>query len=252
MLRDEGPLTALAGCTDIYVNFQFGTAKDRRYIDIWSLSDLRGITTDRSALRIGALTTYSELIASTLVRKRLPMLVAAARQVGGRQIQNRGTVGGNIANASPAGDSLPVWAVANATVVLQSATSERQVPFNAFYTGYRASVRRPDELIVAIDVPRVEGKQYWRKVGTRRAQAISKVMCAAINGPEVRISLGSVAATVVRLPQTEAVLNNRGTVEEARAALRAEIHPIDDIRSSADYRREVSANLLTDFLRTTR
>lgn len=252
MLRDEGPLTPLAGCTDIYVNLQFGTAKERRYIDLWPLSELRGITADRSTLRIGALTTYSELIASSIVRRRLPMLVAAAREVGGRQIQNRGTLGGNIANASPAGDSLPILCVADATILLQSVDGERRVPFNTFYTGYRSSVRRPEELIVAVEIARVSGRQYWRKVGTRRAQAISKVMCAAVDGPEVRIALGSVAETVVRLPGTEAVLNNRGTLAEAQAALRAEIHPIDDIRSTADYRREVSANLLADFLRTTR
>jgi xanthine dehydrogenase small subunit len=102
-------------------------------------------------------------------------------------------------------------------------------------------------LIVAVEVPKVEGRQYWRKVGTRRAQAISKVMCAAVRGSEVRISLGSVAATVVRLPRVEAVLSNGGTLEEAQAMLRAEIAPIDDIRSTAEYRREVAANLIADF-----
>jgi CO/xanthine dehydrogenase FAD-binding subunit len=247
MMRDEGPLTPIAGCTDVYVNLQFGTATERRYIDLWSLAELRGITADRSVLRLGALTTYSEMIDAAIVRRRLPILVAAAREVGGRQIQNRGTIGGNIANASPAGDSLPVFAVADATVVLQSATGERRVPFNAFYTGYRATVRMPQELIVAIEVPKIEGKQYWRKVGTRQAQAISKVMCAAVRGPDVRIAIGSIAPTVVRLPKTESVLNNRGTLEQAQAALRSEIRPIDDIRSTADYRREVSVNLLADF-----
>ena len=179
------------------------------------------------------------------------MLVAAAREVGGRQIQNRGTLGGNIANASPAGDSLPVLAAANATIVLQSADAERHVPFTAFYTGYRASVRRADELIAAIEIPRVDGKQYWRKVGTRRAQAISKVMCAAVRGPVVTIALGSVAPTVIRLPRTEQVLSAGGSLEAAQAALDAEIAPIDDIRSTAPYRRAVSANLLRDFWQAT-
>ena len=247
MMRDRGPLTPIAGCTDVYVNLQFGTARERRYIDLWPLSELRGITADRSTLRLGALTTYSELISAPLVRKRLPMLVAAAREVGGRQIQNRGTLGGNIANASPAGDALPVLAVADAIIVLQSVAGERRVPFNAFYSGYRTSVRSDDELIVAIEVPKIDGKQYWRKVGTRQAQAISKVMCAAVRGPEVRIAIGSVAPTVVRLPKTERVLNDRGTLEEAQATLRSEIQPIDDLRSTADYRREVSVNLLRDF-----
>ena len=247
MLRDEAPLTPLAGCTDVYVNLHFGTTADRRFLDLWPLSELRGIIAERDVLRLGALTTYTDLIASAVVRKRLPMLVAAAREIGGRQIQHRGTIGGNIANASPAGDALPVLAAVDATVVLQSAAGERRVAFNEFYTGYRKSVRRDDELITAVEIPRVEGKQYWRKVGTRRAQAISKVMCAAVRGPQVRVSLGSVAPTVVRLRQTEAVLATGGTLEEAQATLRAEIAPIDDIRSTADYRRNVSANLLADF-----
>ena len=252
MLRDEGPLTPMAGCTDVYVNLHFGTAKERRFIDLWPIPELRGIAAARHTLRLGALTTYSEIIASPLIRRRVPMLVAASREVGGRQIQNRGTLGGNIANASPAGDSLPVLAAADAVVVLQSATAERRVPYTQFGTGYRSTVRRDDELIVAIEIPPIEGRQYWRKVGTRRAQAISKVMCAAVHGPAIRIALGSVAETIVRLPRTESVLSNRGTLAEAQAALRAEIAPIDDIRSTADYRREVSANLIADFWAKTR
>jgi CO/xanthine dehydrogenase FAD-binding subunit len=247
MLRDEGPLKPIAGCTDVYVDLHFGTLEQRRFIDLWAISELRGISGNRHTLRLGALTTYSELIASPLVRRRLPMLAAAAREIGGRQIQHRGTIGGNIANASPAGDCLPVLAVAEATVVLQSASAERQVPFNEFYAGYRKTVRREDELIVAVEVPRIDGQQYWRKVGTRRAQAISKVMCAAVRGPRVRIALGSVAETVVRLPITEAVLSRGGTIDEALATLGSDIQPIDDIRSTAEYRRQVSANLIKDF-----
>jgi xanthine dehydrogenase small subunit len=253
MLRDDGPLTPIAGCTDVYVNLHFGTASERRYIDLWPLADLRGIRSEAGALYLGALTTYTELIRSALVRKRVPMLVAAAGEIGGRQIQHRGTLGGNIANASPAGDSLPVLAAANAVVALQSAGGERHVPFNEFFTGYRTSVRRPDELIVGVMIPRLEGRQYWRKVGTRRAQAISKVMCAAVRGPEIRVAFGSVGPTIARVPQTEAVLARGGTLEEAQATLRQEIAPIDDVRSTAEYRREVSANLLGDFwLRTRR
>jgi xanthine dehydrogenase small subunit len=251
MLRDEAPLTPLAGCTDIYVNLHFGTAKERRFIDLWPVPELRGIVANRDILRIGALTTYADVIASQVVRKRLPMLVAAAREIGGRQIQNRGTIGGNIANASPAGDSLPVLAAVDATIVLQSATAERRVAFAEFYTGYRTTVRRNDELIVAVEIPHIAGKQYWRKVGTRRAQAISKVMCAAVRGPEVKIALGAVAETIVRLPRTERVLSSGGTIEEAQSALRKEITPIDDMRSTAEYRRRVSANLIGDFWKET-
>ena len=252
MLRDEGPLSPLAGCTDVYVSLQFGTLAEKRFVDLWPLPELRGIADDRGTLRIGALTTYTELIQSPLVRRRVPMLVAASREIGGRQIQNRGTLGGNIANASPAGDALPVLAVADATIVLSSAEGVRRVSFNTFYTGYRTSVRRPDEIIVAIEVPRIEGRQYWRKVGTRRAQAISKVMCAAVRGPEVRVALGSVAPTVLRLRRTERVLTAGSSLKQAQAVMRGEIAPIDDLRSTADYRREVSVNLLADFWHVTR
>jgi xanthine dehydrogenase small subunit len=252
MLRDEGPLSPLAGCTDVYVGLQFGTLAEKRFIDLWPLRELRGIADDRGTVRIGALTTYTDLIHSTLVRRRVPMLVAASREIGGRQIQNRGTLGGNVANASPAGDSLPVLAVADATIVLVSAEGERRVPLASFYTGYRTSVRRPDEIIMAIEVPRIEGRQYWRKVGTRRAQAISKVMCAAVRGPEVRVALGSVGPTVLRLRRTERVLTAGSPLKQAQAVLRGEIAPIDDLRSTADYRREVSLNLLADFWHVTR
>lgn len=252
MMHDQGPLTPLAGCTDVYVNLQFGTARETKYIDLWPLGELRGIEASKTTLRIGALTTYSELIASPTVRRRVPMLVAAAREIGGRQIQNRGTLGGNIANASPAGDSLPVLLAADATIVLTGADGERRVPFASFYTGYRASVRRPDELIMAVEIPRIVGKQWWRKVGTRRAQAISKVMMAAVRSShDVRVAVGSVAPVVLRLPKTEQALASGASIGEAARVLGAEIAPIDDIRSTADYRRRVTPNLLAQFWRDT-
>jgi CO/xanthine dehydrogenase FAD-binding subunit len=181
------------------------------------------------------------------VRRRLPILAEASRQVGSPQIQNRGTLGGNIANASPAGDTLPVLAVAEATVVLRRADGERRVPFGSFYTGYRQTVMRPDELIVAVEVPPLEGRQWFRKVGTRAAQAISKVVMAAVRAPHPRIALGSVAPTVVRAPRTEALLAAGGSLAEAQSVLLEEIQPIDDLRSTAAYRRRVSANLLAQF-----
>lgn len=252
MMREHQPLTPLAGCTDVYVNLQFGTARETRFIDLWPLRELRGITADRETIRIGALATYSDVIESALVRRRLPMLAAAAREIGGWQIRNRGTVGGNLANASPAGDSLPVLAAVDAVLVLRSAGAERRVPFAAFYTGYRATVRAADELIAGVEIPRIEGRQYWRKVGTRRAQAISKVMCAAIRGDEVRVAFGSVGPIVARARRTERVLAAGGPLKQAQAVLRGEISPIDDIRSTADYRREVAANLLADFWQATK
>ncbi|MEO8260174.1 MAG: FAD binding domain-containing protein [Acidobacteriota bacterium] len=250
MLRDEGPLVPMAGCTDLYVGLNFGTLPATRFVNLWPLAELRTIQLRGSVLSIGALATYTEIIGSPLVRRRLPMLVAAAREVGGVQIQNRGTIGGNVANASPAGDTLPVLAAADATVVLQSAGGVRRVPFSAFYTGYRRSVRREDELIAALEVPPVPGRQWFRKVGTRAAQSISKVVMAAVApaaGAPPRIALGSVAPTVVRLPRTEAVLAAGGSLAEAQRMLTGEIAPIDDIRSTAAYRSRVAANLLARF-----
>jgi xanthine dehydrogenase small subunit len=164
------------------------------------------------------------------------------------QIQNRGTLGGNVANASPAGDTLPVLAAAEAAVVLRSAAATRRVPFGSFYTGYRRTVVRPGEIIVAFEVDAIRGRQWFRKVGTRAAQAISKVVMAGVAGERPRIALGSVAPTVVRLPVTEAVLAAHGSIADAQAAMLSEIAPIDDIRSSADYRRRVAANLLARFI----
>jgi CO/xanthine dehydrogenase FAD-binding subunit len=191
------------------------------------------------------------MIRSRLVRRRVPMLVSAAREVGGRQIQNRGTLGGNVANGSPAGDTLPVLAAAEAIVVLRSAQGERRVPFREFYTGYRTCVRRPDELIVAFEIPPVEGRQWFRKVGTRAAQAISKVVMAAVRGPRSRIALGSVAPTVIRLFRLEEALAAGAGMEDALRLLEKDIHPIDDLRSTEAYRRDVTANLLRRFWRET-
>jgi CO/xanthine dehydrogenase FAD-binding subunit len=251
MLADEPALTPIAGCTDVYVGLHFATMRERRFIDLWNLKELRGIGVDGDVLRIGALTTYTEIIRSTIVQKRVPMLVAASREVGGAQIQNRGTLGGNVANASPAGDTLPVLAAANARIVLRSTKGTRTVAFDGYYTAYRKSVRQPNELIVAIEIPRVDGAQWWRKVGTRRAQAISKIMVAAVRGRDLRIAFGSVAPTVVLARKTAAVLSGGGSVAEAQAALLTEITPIDDVRSTAVYRANVAANLLAQFWKET-
>jgi xanthine dehydrogenase small subunit len=244
ILRDDGPLVPIAGCTDVYVGLHFGTLPARRYLNLWPLDELRGIEVRDGILRMGALTTYTDALRSEAVRDWLPALAAASREVGGVQIQNRGTLAGNLANGSPAGDSLPVLAAADAVVVLGSVDGERRVPVTGLYTGYRATVIRPDELIVAIEVPRVEGRQWFRKVGTRAAQAISKVVMAAVRSATPRIAVGSVAATVVRLPRTEAALASGASIEEARQILEGEIHPIDDVRSTAEYRLRVAGNLL--------
>lgn len=237
----------VAGATDVYVAANFGTLESRHLLDIWALGELRGIFLRGDTLVIGALATYTSLIKSSIIADRLPMLIDASRLVGGPQIQNRGTVGGNIANGSPAGDSLPVFSAVDATIVLRSATNERRVPFNEFYTGYRATVMTPDELIVAVEVQPVDGRQWFRKVGTRAAQAISKIVVAAVRAPSPRISFGSVAPTVIRVPRTEQALGSGASIDEASRVLADEIVPIDDLRSTADYRRRVSVNLLRRF-----
>jgi CO/xanthine dehydrogenase FAD-binding subunit len=251
LLREQAPLMPLAGCTDLYVLLNAGTPPASRFLDLWELDELRGIHAEDDVLRLGALTTYTDVISSPMVREWLPMLVEAARLVGGVQIHNRGTLGGNIANASPAGDTLPVFAAADAVVVLASLDGERRVPFTNFYTGYRTTVRRADELIVAIELPAIRGRQWFRKVGTRAAQAISKVVMAAIRDVQPRIALGSVASTVVRAREAERVLAEGGAIEDAQRALRQEIHPIDDVRSTAAYRRRVGENLLARFWQDT-
>ena len=245
MLAGYPKLTPIADA----MTFTSGPFRHREGAAVPTLApdELRGIGLDGVAFEIGALTTYSEIIASKLVTRRLPMLAAAAREVGGAQIQNRGTLGGNIANASPAGDTLPVLAAAGAAVILRSTRGQRTVPFESFYTGYRTSVRRPDELIVAVEFPAVDGRQWWRKVGTRRAQAISKIMMAGVRGREVRIAIGSVGPTVILARQAAAFLHGGGTLAGAQAALVREITPIDDLRSTRAYRARVAANLLAEF-----
>jgi CO/xanthine dehydrogenase FAD-binding subunit len=244
ILNGEESVVPMAGCTDLYVSLNFGTLTASRFLNLWRLDALRLIERRGVGLSVGALATYTDIIRSPLVRRCVPMLAAAAREIGGAQIQNRGTIGGNVANASPAGDTLPVLSAVDAVVVLKSAGSTRRVPFNSFYTGYRQSVIRRDELIVAIEVPPVPRDQWFRKVGTRAAQAISKVVMAAVGGDEPRLAIGSVAPTVIRLRRTEAALARRVRLGDAQRILLEEIAPIDDLRSTAEYRRQVAANLL--------
>jgi len=252
VVANDPDMTPMAGCTDLYVAANFGTLEATRFLDLSAVASLRRIAMRGDTLVIGATATYTEIIRSRHVRKALPMLVEAARQIGGLQIQNRGTLGGNIANASPAGDSLPVLAAADAVVVLESATGQRRVPVTEFYTGYRTSVRSRDELITAVELAPQHGAQWFRKVGTRAAQAISKIVMAGVRDTPPRIALGSVAATVVRASRTEQALADGADIEEAAGVLGDEIHPIDDVRSTALYRRTVAANLLRRFWADTR
>jgi CO/xanthine dehydrogenase FAD-binding subunit len=245
MLRDEAPLTPLAGGTDLFVTLNAGTLRERRFLDLWRLEALRGIERDGKWLHLGALTTYTDCIRSKKIKHALPILQDASREVGGVQIQNRGTLAGNIGNGSPAGDSLPVLMAADARVILHSRSDgKREVPLADYYTGYRASVRRPDELIVAVrfKIPRGKDRQVFRKVGTRAAQAISKVVMAAVGD---RVAFGSVAPVVLRARKLESYLAGGGRdAAEAQRLVLDEIRPIDDVRSTAEYRRRVVANLV--------
>jgi CO/xanthine dehydrogenase FAD-binding subunit len=250
-LRAHEGLVPVAGCTDLYVSLNFGTLDADRFLDLWRLDELRRIEMRKDILSIGALATFTDIIRSPAVRARLPMLVSAAREIGGVQIQNRATIGGNVGNGSPAGDSLPVLAAADAIVVLRSADAVRRVPLTEFYTGYRRSVRQPDELIVGFEVAPIRGRQFFRKVGTRAAQSISKVVMAGVAGRVPALAFGSVAPTVLRARRAEAALASDAPVEEAQRALEADIAPVDDLRSTAHYRQRVAANLLARFVRET-
>jgi CO/xanthine dehydrogenase FAD-binding subunit len=246
-LAEDPSLVPIAGCTDVFVGLNAGTFTATRFLDLWPLEELREIGIRNGAISIGALATHAMIQESTAVTTRIPILAASCREIGGMQIQNRGTLGGNVANGSPAGDTLPVLAVAEAVVVLRSSTAERRVPFTSFFTGYRKTVRRPDELIVAFELPPVDDVQWFRKVGTRAAQAISKVVMAVVGGERPRVAVGSVGPTVIRCPMTEAVLASGGTFDEASRILESEVQPIDDLRSTASYRRRVCGNLLRRF-----
>ena len=231
------------------------------FLDIWRVDELRGITEEGDTLRIGSLTTYTQLIKSELIQKHAPALVAASRTVGAIQIQNRGTIGGNIVNASPAGDSLPVLSAYDAEVEIGSARGTRRVAFNEFYAGYRRSVLEADELVLAVRIPRLRTgeRDFFWKVGTRRAQAISKTVLAAkamMSGDaleSISIGVGSVAPTVIRARKTEGLLTSatltRELAERAREMIAQEIAPITDLRSTEDYRRAVTGNVLRKFLR---
>jgi len=239
-----------------------GKLPHKNYLNIWNLNELRGIEVTDQHVTFGALTTYTQIQSHPILRSEFPMLCQAASETGGLAIQNRGTLGGNIVNASPAADSPPALLVYDAELELISTSGSRWVSYHSFHTGYKQMLIRPDELLSRIRLPRTPNnlKHYYRKVGTRKAQAISKVCFAAlatVDGrqlKDVRIALGSVAPIPIRCVKTESALRNQSItpinrlLELGKAALAAEISPIDDIRSTADYRLRVSLNLLGEFL----
>jgi CO/xanthine dehydrogenase FAD-binding subunit len=259
LLASDVSTRPFAGGTDIMVQLEGGHLPATRYVNLWGLTELRGITESPDVITIGALTTYTEVRRSDLLAQEYPLLLRAAEETGGIATQNRGTLGGNIANASPAADTPPALLVYDAELELRSTAGTRRVPYTTFHTAYKRMVLAPGEIISRIRLPRRTGwRDYYRKVGARRAQAISKVCFAgsiALSGDtvrDVRVALGSVAPFVVRAVQVESELRgkplNEAAIAAAERALTSEIKPIDDLRSTAEYRLRVAANLLREFL----
>jgi len=256
----DGGWKPFAGGTDLMVLLESGKLAPGRYVSLWDIEELRGITVSEDGVAIGALTTYSDVLAHPVLRADFPLVVRAAAETGGVATQNRGTLGGNIANASPAADTPPALLVYDAELDIVSVRGTRRGPYDGFHKGYKVMDLAPDEIIRRIRLPfaRRGWRQAYRKVGTRRAQAISKVCFAAAadvrDGTlhDARIAFGSVAPTVVRCHVTEHALRGRridpGIAAVARQALTADIAPIDDVRSTARYRMRVAGNLLVDFL----
>src|SRR5205809_2334398 len=233
----------LAGGTDLMVMLHARTLRPepRAVLDLWSLAELDDVLRAGDILESGAAESYTRIIASRDVQRHLPALAAASRTIGAAQIQNRGTLGGNLANASPAGDTLPVLLAYDAVVV----TDRRAIPIDQFFTGYRRTALQPDELIVAVRIP-LGRHVAFRKVGTRAAQAISKVVMAVSRSP-ARVAIGSVAEVPLRAARAEAALARN---DDARAvsAVAEDVRPIDDVRSTAAYRRAVTQNVLRELL----
>jgi len=250
----------IAGGTDVMVLYSAGKLPNRKLINIWNIPELRQIQVFPDRIRIGAACTYTALRVHDIVAREFPLLAMAASWTGGIANQNRGTLGGNIANASPAADSLPALLVYDAELTLISVRGERRVDYRNFHTGYKQTALAADELIRDISLPRrFSGYvSHARKVGTRNAQAISKVCLAALgqiaNGTirDVRLALGSVAPVPLRLNETEHALTGKriepSLIDTARNSVMKEIRPIDDIRSTARYRAAVAGNLVAEFL----
>jgi OHCU decarboxylase len=260
LTNEPGAWLPIAGGTDVMVQYAAGMLPARKLVSIWNLPELRGIEFTTNEIHIGAGCTYTDLRNHDIVRREFPLLYSAARWTGGIANQNRGTIGGNIVNASPAADSLPALLVYEAELILVSIRGERRVFYAGFHTGYKKTLLAADELVQAICLPRrfAGHFSYARKVGARNSQAISKVCIAALgsvsNGvvEDIRIALGSVAPVPLRLTKTERAVKRKAIDSDllmlAKRAAAAEIQPIDDIRSSARYRAAVAGNLVVEFL----
>lgn len=262
LLADNPALRPVAGCTDLMVAEPEARAALPGVMDLLCIPELRGIRPGADGLEIGATTTFWEIRQSAEIAEHYPILGEAARQIGGWQIQSRATLGGNVVNASPAGDSLPALLALDAVAIAVGPGGRREVPYRDWHTGYRQTALEPGELLGWIRVPRpVTGsRQLFRKVGTREAQAISKVVVAAVARVEegailrLRLAAGSVAATPIRLTVVEHEVAGREVGEETAALagrLAAEaVEPIDDVRSTAAYRKWVLERIVRRMILT--
>lgn len=260
LAKESGAVRPIAGGTDLMVLLAAGKLEHTRWINLWGLNELRGIEESAQHITLGALTTYTDVQSHATLRREFPMLCQAGSETGGVAIQNRGTLGGNIVNASPAADSPPALLAYGAEIEIASTNGARWIAYDGFHTDYKKMGLAPTELVTRIRLPRPFATRvhHYRKVGPRKAQAISKVCfagCAEIvDGKvrEVRIALGGVAPTIPRCKATERALRDDGIgadgLARAKAMLAKEISPIDDVRSNARYRRRVAENLLDDFV----
>ena len=259
LAAEPGVWTPIAGGTELMVAFAAGRLNTPKLVSLWGIPDLRTIEAKDESVVIGAAATFLDLRKHSIIVAELPLLAKAASWIGSIANQSRATIGGNLVNGSPAADSSPALLAYDAEIEMISVRGRRSVPYSEFHTGYKQNVLAADELIYAIHLARrfARHKQYLRKVGTRRAMAIAKVALGATalleQGVlrEIRLGAVSLAPFPTRLFATEAALFGktlaRETVQAARRALLAETKPIDDIRSTAVYRRRVAANLLDEF-----
>ena len=259
--KEPGKWALLAGGTDLMVQMDLGTLKPHNFINIWGLPDLSGITVRKDEVEIKALTTFSDIINHPIIKKEFPMLIEAAHLTGSIAIQNRGTIGGNIMNASPAADTPPALLAYAAEIELASKNEVRRLFYKDFHINYKVMRINPDEILTKIILPRTSEKtmDFYQKVGTRAAHSISKA-CVAIRLKldkkiikDIKIGLGSVAPMPMRVYMTEELLRGNklsmDLIDEAILQIAREIHPIDDIRSNKAYRLRVAINLIKNFLK---
>jgi CO/xanthine dehydrogenase FAD-binding subunit len=252
----------IAGGTELMVALGAGRLQPKKLVSLWNLKELRFIEVTSDAVNIGAATTFTDIRKNPIITNELSLLSQAASWTGSIANQNRGTLGGNIVNASPAADSPPALLAYEATVTLISSRGSRTIPYRDFHLSYKKTALAPDELLHSVTLLRnfCGYKTYIRKVGTRNAQAISKVAIAALARinqgviESIRIGAASLCEIPARLVATEDCLRSQPitptTVAAARAAILSETLPIDDIRSTGRYRAAVAANLLEEFLHT--